>query len=82
MPGYPSTNSGMERANRTLKDDFTLQVKLDMAEFLKKMEETVISCSLKEGRDSFKEENTYCLRDWTDAGEWHTANPPRLRVVA
>ena len=82
MPGYPSTNNGLERANRTLKDDYTLHVKLGMAQFLKKMEEAVSSWSLKEGRDSFKEEKEYCLRDWTDAWQWHAANPPRLRVLA
>ena len=43
MPGYPSTNNGLERANRTLKDDYTLHVKLGMAEFLKKMEEAMTS---------------------------------------
>ena len=29
--GFPSTNNGLERANRSLKDDYTLHVKLGLA---------------------------------------------------
>ena len=71
----------MDRANKTLKDDYTLRVKLGMAD-LNNMEEAVTSWSLNEGRDSFKGRKTYCLRDWTGAWQWHTANPQRFRVLA
>ena len=62
MPAYLSTNNKLDRANKTLKDDYTLRVKLGMAE-LNKMEEAVTSWSLNEGHDSFKDHKTYCLRD-------------------
>ena len=65
MPGYLSTNNKLDRANKALKDDYTLRVKLGMAE-LNKMEEAIISWSLNEGRDNFKDHKTYCLRDLTD----------------
>ena len=48
MPRYPSTNDGFEIANRNLKDNYTLHIKLGMTEFLKKIEEAVTSWSLKE----------------------------------
>ena len=34
--GFPSTNNGLERANRSLKDDFTMHVKLGLMQFLQK----------------------------------------------
>ena len=52
MPRYLSTNNGLERANRTLKDSYTLHVKLGMAEFLNKMEESLTRWSLKEDCNS------------------------------
>ena len=36
--GFPSTSNGLERANRSLKDDYTMHVKLGLAQFLQKME--------------------------------------------
>ena len=81
MPGYLSTNNKLDRANKTLKDDYTLPVKLGMAD-LNKMQEAVTSWFLNEGRDSFKDHETYCLRNGTDAWQWHTANPPSFRVWA
>ena len=32
--GFPSTNNGLERANRSLKDDYTMHVKLGLVQFL------------------------------------------------
>ena len=64
MPRYISTNNELDRANKTLKDDYTLCVELGIAE-LDKMEEAVTSWSLNEDCDSFKDHKTYCLRDWT-----------------
>ena len=43
MTGCPSTNNGLERAIRTFNDDYTLHVKLGMAEFLKKMKKGLTS---------------------------------------
>ena len=33
---FPLTNNSLERANRSLKDDYTIHVKLGLAQFLKK----------------------------------------------
>ena len=55
--------------------------KLGMAE-LNKMEEAITSWSLNEGRDSFKDHKTYCLRDWTDAWQCHYKSPQISRVGA
>ena len=52
-----------------------------MAE-LNKMEEAITSWSLNEGQDSFKDHKTYCLRDWTDAWQWHCKSPQISRFVA
>ena len=43
MLGYLYTNNRLDRANKTLKDDYTLRVKLGMAELLNKMEGAVTS---------------------------------------
>ena len=75
------TNIKLDRANKTLQDDYTLRVKLGMAD-LNNMEEAVTSWSLNEGCDSFKGHKTYCLRDWTGAWQWHAANPQRFHVLA
>ena len=80
MPGYLSTSNILNKAKKTLKNDYTLRVKSGMAE-LNKMEEAVNSSSLNEDRDSLKNHKTSCLRNWTDTWQWHTANPPRFRVL-
>ena len=66
MPRYLSTNNKLDRANKTLKDDYTLHVKLGMAD-LNKMQAAITSWFLNEDRDSFKDHETCCLRNWTDA---------------
>ena len=81
MPGYLSRNNKLDRANKTLKDDYTLCVKLRMAE-LNKMQEAITSWSLNEGQDSFKDHKTYCLRDWEDAWWWHCKSPKILHFGA
>ena len=42
MTRYLSTNNKLDRANKTLKNDYTLHVKLGMAE-INRMEEAVAS---------------------------------------
>ena len=66
MHGCRSTNNKVDRAKKNLKNDHTLRAKGGMA-VLNKMEEAVTSWSVNEGRDSFKDHKTYCLRNWTDA---------------
>ena len=38
--GFPSTSNGLERANRSLKDDYTLRMKLGLVQFLQKIGES------------------------------------------
>ena len=53
MARYLYTNNRLDRANKTLKDDYILHVKLGMAK-LNKMEEAVTSWSLNEGQTVLK----------------------------
>ena len=64
--GFPSTNNGLERANRSLKDDDTLHVKLGLAEFFKKIEEAITHLSKREWREPFQESVTPSLTEWTE----------------
>ena len=80
MPGYLFKNNKLDRANKTLKDDYTLSLKLGMTD-LNKMQKAGTSWFLNEGRDSFKDHEIYCLRNGTDAWQWYTANLPSFRVI-
>ena len=80
--GFPSTNNGLERANRSLKDDYTLHVKLGLAQFLKKMEEAITHWSKRERREPFQESLTPSLAEWTEAWQWKSMGVPRRRLVS
>ena len=64
---FPSTNNGLERANRSLKDDYTMHVKLGLAQFLHKMEEAISHWSRKERRAPFLDRKTHSLAEWISA---------------
>ena len=80
--GFPSTNNGLERANRSLKDDYTMHVKLGLAQFLQKMEEAISHWSRRERREPFIDRKAHSLAEWTSAWQWKSLNLPRRRIMS
>ena len=78
---FPSTDNGLERAKRSLKDDYTMHVKLALAQFLQKMEEAINHWSKRERREPFLDMKAHSLAKWTLLWQWKSLNLPRRRIM-
>ena len=80
--GFSSTNNGLESVIRSLDNNYTMHVKLGLAQLLQKMDEAASHWSRKERREPFLDMKTHTLSEWTSAWQRKSLNLRRRRIMS